>query len=358
MSEATHKRRRGALSTWLTSSAAGLIIAAVVLLSACTIQTPQIKLVETPVTDSAGSYLWIPDAVDSLEPSLVHVNVSRSDGAGSGTGLVIDPAGWIITSWHIIQGASGINVTLHTGETHPAVLFREDTSLDLAIIRVNAYGLIPANFGNSDMLRVGEDIVSIGYAFGLRGAPSVSRGVISGLDRSVSDGAGKSYEGLIQTDAAINLGSSGGAIVNSNGEVVGINMGTIDVGQGVNFAIAINTVIEGTNQLALLGERELPGYLGLGGIDLTPYVAFQRALPVTDGFDVRYVDPNSPAAAGFMVDDVIVGIDDTPIRGKNDFTEFLRTHPHGTDIVVITIRGGGNGAVMMRIPVTLGTPGT
>ena len=100
-----------------------------------------------------------------------------------------------------------------------------------------------------------------------------------------------------------------------------------------------------------------PSYLGVGGVDVTPYIAFQQALPVSEGFGVRYVDPDSPAAVGFKIHDIIVGIDDTPIRGKIDFTEFLRTHPRGTDIVVTAVRGAGEDAVIMEIPVTLGAPG-
>ena len=301
--------------------------------------------------------VWVPDVVEAITPSIVQVSVRRADGVGSGTGIIFDAGGAIVTNWHIVEGANEISVILHNGETFNAVLMREDSTLDIAVIAVDAQDLAPAKFGDSGALRVGEDVVSIGHAFGLSGGPSVSRGVVSALDRTVADGSGTIFTGLIQTDAAINIGSSGGALVNSMGEVIGINVGTIDVGQGANFAIDINTVIEGANRLVALGEREQPGYLGLGGVDVTPYVAFQRALPVSEGFGVRYVDPESPAAAGFMIDDIIVKIDDTPIRGKTDFTEFLRTHPDGTDIVVRTIRGAGTSAVIMEIPVTLGSPG-
>ena len=258
----------------------------------------------------------------------------------------------------MIEGANQISVVLHTDEVLAASLLREDRSLDLAILSVDATDLTPATFGDSDALRVGEDVVSIGHAFGLSGGPSVSRGVVSALERTVSDRSGTVFHGLIQTDAAINIGSSGDALVNASGQVIGINVGTIDIGQGANFALDINRVIESATRLVTLGERESPGYLGVGGVDVTPYLAFQRALPVSEGFGVRYVDPDSPAAAGFKVDDIIVGIDDTPIRGKTDFTEFLRTHPTGTEVVVTTIRGAGDRAVIVEIPVTLGTPGT
>ena len=320
--------------------------------------SPTTTSMDSTVQGSGGSNVWVPDVVDATAPSIVHVSVRRSDGVGNGTGIVFDGDGSILTNWHVVEGANEISVALHTGEEFAASMVREDSLLDLALLSVDAHGLVPANFGDSDALRVGEDVVSIGHAFGLSGGPSVSRGVVSALDRTVADRSSNILNGLIQTDAAIHLGSSGGALVNSSGEIIGVNVGTINVGQGANFAIEINTVIEGADRLVALGERESPGYLGVGGVDVTPYVAFQQALPVSEGFGVRYVDPGSPAAVGFRIDDIIVEINDTPIRGKTDFTEFLRTHPRGTDIVVTAVRGDGDGAEIMEIPVTLGAPGT
>lgn len=299
---------------------------------------------------------WIPDVVERLTPSIVQIAVRDTDGSGSGTGIVFDADGTIITNWHIVQNAGEIEVVLPSGVRLPATLMREDSDLDLALLTVNAEGLVAAEFGDSGDLRVGEDVVSIGHAFGLSGGPSVSRGVVSALDRTVVGSDGVVFDDLIQTDAAINLGSSGGALINSSGEVIGINVGSLSVGQGANFALDINTVLDGTNRLVSLGAREQPGYLGVGGVDVTAYMAFQGALPVSEGFGVRYVDPQSPAAAELRIDDIIVNIDSTRIRGVTDVTEFLRLHPHGTDVVVTAIRGVGDSAVVMEIPVTLGSP--
>ena len=316
-------------------------------------------IVETEVTALGNRVAdpWVPRVVEATTPSIVQISIRRGEGVGSGTGIVLGSDGTIITNWHIVEGADNIRVVLPSGEELGAVLMREDRLLDVAVLDVDSRDLVPANFGDSDALRVGEDVVAIGHAFGLSGGPSVSRGVISALDRTVADPNGNIFEGLIQTDAAINVGSSGGALVNSSGEVVGINVGTIDIGQGANFALEINAVLEGANRLVALGERQEPGYLGVGGVDVTPYLAFQRALPVSEGLGVRYVDPDSPAAADFKVDDIIVNMNNTPIRGITDFTEFLRTHPDGTDVVVTTIRGAGDTAQIMEIPVTLGSPG-
>ena len=340
---------------------AGGVVLFAISVSACdTNAPPTVESVISKQSQTEGSSLatsWIPDVVDMVTPSIVQISVRRAEGAGSGTGIVFDADGAIITNWHIVEGANEIDVILSSGVKLDANLMREDSKLDLAVLTVDTRDLVPAAFGDSDALRVGEDVVSIGHAFGLSGGPTVSRGVVSALNRTVTGSDGNIFEGLIQTDAAINLGSSGGALINSEGEVVGINVGSLNVGQGANFALDVNTVVDGTSRLISLGEREQPGYLGVGGVDVTPYLAFQQALPVDEGFGVRYVDPESPAATEFKVDDIIVSIDDTPIRGVTDFTEFLRTHPDGTDIVVTAIRGIGDSAVVMEIPVTLGSPG-
>ena len=349
------------LTSLLALATVGMVITALTA-SACVSSTSSNRSPESNSTSDVmrevGGSNWIPDVVDATAPSIVNVTVRRADGVGRGTGIVFDSTGSIITNWHVIEGAEEIEITSNAGSVYGATLLREDSSLDLALIQVESGDLTPATFGDSDVLRVGEDVVSIGHAFGLSGGPSVSRGVVSALDRTVADENGNIFDGLIQTDAAINLGSSGGALVNSAGEVIGINLGTIDVGQGANFALDVNTVVAGADRLVALGERESPGYLGVGGVDVTPYIAFQQALPVSEGFGVRYVDPDSPAADGFKIDDIIVEIDDTPIRGKTDFTEFLRTHPRGTDILVTAVRGAGQDATIMEIPVTLGAPGT
>jgi S1-C subfamily serine protease len=344
------------INSGLVAVVGGLIVL-VALSFACEAQSPETDTTVAvaspqPATGSAADS-WLPGVVEATAPSIVRVSVQRADGAGVGTGIVFDSDGSIVTNWHVVEDARDIRVILHTGEELEATLLREDLTLDLAILTVDAYGLTPATLGNSDTLRVGEDVVSIGHAFGLTGGPSVSRGVVSALQRTVADRNGNVFHGLIQTDAAINIGSSGGALANASGEVIGINVGTIDIGQGANFALDINRVVDGATRLVSLGERARPGYLGVGGVDVTPYLAFQRALPVSEGFGIRYVDPESPAADGFMVDDIIVSIDNTPIRGKTDFTEFLRTHPTGTEVVVTTIRG----TVIIEIPVTLGMPG-
>lgn len=311
-----------------------------------------------PVPTDDAATLSIPEIVEAVEPSIVRVKARNSGSEGSASGLVYSTDGHILTNWHAVAGASQINIELPEYGELPATLVREDPRYDLAILRVEANGLHAAEFGDSDRLRVGEDVVSIGHALGFDGGPSVSRGIIGGLDRSVADQDGKLLTNLIQTDAAIDQGSSGGALVDSEGKIIGINIGLATAGRGANFALAANRAVESADDLVHLGERPPPGYLGVGGVDVTPYMALMRRLPVQSGFGVRYVDPNSPAATtDLMVDDIIVGIDNTVIRGQRDFTEFLKAHPEGADVVVTAVRPDAAGGTTLEIAVTLASPG-
>lgn len=317
----------------------------------------RVRLEAAPV--AAPENLSVPDIVDQVAPSIVRVVASLDNRTGSGSGLVFREDGYILTSWHIVDGASQVHAVLSDGTELPAQLVREDPRYDVAVIKVDAEGLAAAEFGDSDQLRVGEDVVSIGHSLGIVGGPSVSRGIVSGLDRSVADESGKLLSNLIQTDAAIDQGSSGGALVDSDGAIVGLNVGLLASSQGANFALPANVVVSSAETLVELGVRPPPGYLGVGGVDVTPYLARVLHLPVTSGFGVRYVDPESPAASiGLMVDDIIVGIDGTVIRGQQDFTDFLKLHTTGADIVVTAVRPGLEGGTTLEIPVTLASPGT
>ncbi len=346
---------------WLKAVAATSLF--VILLGSCaTGDEPMSEEVAEPTSVATaevdyGYALAFPDVVESTIPSIVKIATVRSGGEGNGTGIVYSSDGLIITNWHVVADAQAIEVFLHDGAIFDAELIRDDPDLDVAVLKIDADGLTPAYFGDSAQLRVGEEVIAIGHAFGLLGDPSASKGVISGLNRVVADSSGNVHTGLIQTDAAINLGSSGGALVNARGEVVGINVGLINLGNRANFALNINAAIEGAERLITLGMRPRPGYLGVGGVAVTPFMASQLALPVNGGFGVRYVDPESPAATRLRIDDVIINIDDTPIRNESDFTEFLRRHPQGTDVVVTAVRREGDVAVFEEIPVTLSAPG-
>ncbi len=296
-----------------------------------------------PTTTSRNSdtlQLSTPELVELLTPSIVQIAVSLRRGQGVGTGVILDEDGLILTNWHVVEGAESITVAFEDGTISEAELFRRDQQLDLAIIRVEeTTGLRPAIFGNSDALRVGEDVVAIGHSLGLRGGPTVSKGVVSALDRTIVGEAGGDLTGLVQTDAAINEGNSGGPLVNMFGEVVGINTAKINIGDRIGFAININAAKSAAYSLIAQGPLPPPGFLGVGGVDVTRALARALRLPVNEGFGVTIIEPGSPAAeAGIELDDIIVQLDETEVRRGQDLTDFLRDVPSGSEITITVVR--------------------
>jgi len=290
--------------------------------------------------NSDSPQLTTPELVELLTPSIVQIAVSLRRGQGVGTGVILDETALILTNWHVVEGAESITVAFEDGTISEGELFRRDQQLDLAIIRVEKKaGLRPAIFGDSDALRVGEDVVAIGHALGLRGGPTVSKGVVSALNRTIVGEAGGDLTGLVQTDAAINEGNSGGPLVNMFGEVVGINTAKINIGDRIGFAININAAKSAAYSLIAQGPLPPPGFLGVGGVDVTRALARALRLPVNEGFGVTVVEPGSPAEdAGIELDDIIVQLDETEIRRSQDLTDFLRNAPSGSEIKITIVR--------------------
>jgi serine protease Do len=278
--------------------------------------------------------------VDLLRPSVVQIAVLKSGVRGVGTGVVLDLKGHVLTNWHVVNGATSIQVSFSDGEVLRGSLFREDQAIDLAIVLVQKQNLRPAVFGDSAKLKVGEDVIAIGHALGLPGGPTVSKGVISALNRTIVGEAGQELTGVVQTDAAINEGNSGGPLVNQRGEVVGINTARVSGGFGIGFALNVTAVKEGAARLIALGPPPPAGYLGAFGSDISPALAVLLGLPVSDGFGIERLDPSSPAArAGLRLDDIIVGMNDLRIRNGGDLAEFIRKNPPGTKVRVRVVRG-------------------
>ena len=295
----------------------------------------------TPVSRSPEARPYTtPELVEVLTPSVVQIAVDLGRGQGVGTGVILDEDGLILTNWHVVDGAVAITVAFEDGSVSEGELFRRDPLLDLAIIRVSGKeNLKPAVFGDSDALRIGEDVVAIGHALGLRGGPTVSKGVVSAINRTIVADVGADLTGLVQTDAAINEGNSGGPLVNMFGEVVGINTAKINVGDRIGFAININAAKDSAYSLIAQGPVPPPGFLGVGGVDITRALARALRLPVGEGFGVTVVEPGSPAdEAGIELDDIIVQLDDTEITEGQDLTDFLREHPSGTEIRITVVR--------------------
>ena len=294
---------------------------------------------QMPINEPPVNALSTPDLVELLKPSVVQIAVNFDRGRGVGTGVVLDSTGLILTNWHVVEDAKMITVAFDDGSIVEGEFFRRDPQLDLAIVRVDHSGLQPANFGDSEQLKIGEDVVAIGHALGLRGGPTVSKGVVSALDRTLVGHPRGDLTGLIQTDAAINEGNSGGPLANMFGEVVGINTAKINIGDRIGFAINMNDAKTAAYSLIAQGPVPPPGFLGVGGIDVTRALAWAIGLPVGEGFGVTSIEPGSPAEeAGIELDDIIVQLNETVIADGEDLTEFLGEHPSGSNVKIVVVR--------------------
>ena len=315
---------------------------------------------ETDTAFAAGDTdLSTVEVVKILTPSIVQITTeSVAVGAfnrpvpsgGVGTGVIIDTAGHILTNNHVVEGAQTITVSLYNGERHEARLVGGDPTTDTAVIMIDADGLQPAKLGVSADLEVGEDVIAIGHALGLRGGPTVSKGVVSALERSIPTDAQNTIVDLIQTDASINPGNSGGALANTRAEVVGINTAIIPGSQGIGFAINIDDVKTVTAQLIEKNGVER-GFLGITPFNLTAAVAGQLSVPVEEGIVVVGVVRGSGAdAAGLREEDVIVRLGDEPIVNTGELSKFLLAHPPGETVDLGYYRGGS----LVTTEITLG----
>ena len=254
-----------------------------------------------------------------------------------------------MTNRHVVEDAVQIRVSLADGRVLTGEIVGLDSSIDIAVLEVDADDLLVAATGDSEVIRVGDDVVAIGHALDLPGGPTVSKGVVSALDRSLIDGA-EVLSDLIQTDAAINPGNSGGPLLNSMGEVIGINTAKIPTGDGIGFAIEINIAHDVALRLVAQSGVQ-PGFVGIEPLDITPTLADQLSLPVLRGVGVISVVPGSPAEGILQVDDVIIQIDGIAISDTLALEQFLRTHPAG-EIVEITYFRGSAG--LLTDSLTLG----
>ena len=275
-------------------------------------------------------------AAERTSPSVVYIEVAkprtrnRGGGAprndqlrGSGSGFVFTPDGFILTNSHVIHGAGTIDVTLSDGRRFNASLVGDDPSADLAVIRISAEALVAAQLGDSNKIRVGQLAVAIGNPYGFQ--YSVTAGVVSALGRSLRSESGRLIDNVIQTDAALNPGNSGGPLVNSLGEVIGVNTAVILPAQGICFAVAINTAKFVAGQLIRHG-RIRRAYLGVGGQDvpIPRFVVRSNQLGASTGVLVISLEQQSPAErAGLKEGDLIVALDDVPVRGVDDLHKLL-----------------------------------
>jgi len=292
-------------------------------------------------------------AVEKVSPSVVNVEVHQAAGRsrsgepherrGGGSGFIFTPDGLILTNSHVVHDATRIAVTLLDGRSFPAHTVGDDPATDLAVIRINSVGndaptLQAVRLGDSQQLRPGQMAIAIGNPYGFQS--TVTAGVISALGRSLRSYSGRLIEDVIQTDAALNPGNSGGPLVNSLGEVIGVNTATILPAQGICFAIGINTAKFVASRL-LRDGRIRRSYIGISAQTVPIHrrvVRFYNLLKET-GVVVVGVESNSPAQkAGVREGDVIVALDDKPVAGVDDLHRLLTDAQVGARCALTVIR--------------------
>jgi S1-C subfamily serine protease len=291
----------------------------------------------------------VEQVAEKFHTSVVQINVQKSPTQSSiGSGVLIDPRGYIVTNNHVVENGQNINVMLYNGSTLPAQLTGADSADDLAVIQITApKNIAAASIGDSSKLKVGQSVLAIGNPLGI--TQTVTAGIVSALGRTIPEGTGNSIIiNAVQTDAAINPGNSGGALVDMQGKLVGIpTLVPIDPefnspANGVGFAIPSNRVQFIVPQLISSGKVIHSGRasLGIKAIDVNPIIAAQNNLAVDHGALVVKVVPNSPAEqAGLKAGDIIVQIDDTPIASMQDLQKALIGKDIGQTVSLNIYRG-------------------
>ncbi len=320
------------------------------------------------------------DVYEQVRPAVVEITSALGSSGpfgqqaeGTGTGIVIDTEGRILTNYHVVQGAESIEVRFADGSTAAATLVGSDPANDLALLEVDASGLdlTAAELGDSDSLRVGDSVLAIGNPFNLEA--TLTQGIVSAVDRTYSTGANtRPIREMIQTDAAVNPGNSGGPLLNCQGQVIGIN--TLlenptgqNVNVGVAFAVAINTAKQSLPQMQA-GETVSHPWLGIAGTDVTPAVADELGLDVGSGVYVTVVSAGSPAAeAGLRAafasqeqaaasealrsgGDVIVAVDGQAVATLDELAGYMAENKRPGDSVELKVLRDGE---EMSVQVTL-----
>ena len=293
------------------------------------------------------------EAAEKGSPSVVYIQVTgrrqrrnarqnQDEIAGSGSGFVFTPDGFILTNSHVVHGASKIDVTLMDGRKFQAELIGDDPDTDLAVIRITAPNLVPAQLGDSQSIRVGQLVIAIGNPYGFQ--YSVTAGVVSALGRSLRAQSGRLMDGVIQTDAALNPGNSGGPLVNSRAEVIGVNTATILPAQGICFATSIDTAKFVAGRL-IRDVRIIRSYIGFGGqnVPIPRRIVRFYQLPVETGVLIVSFESNGKVSAakeaGLLTGDLVIDFDGHPTRGIDDLNKLLTDERIGKRTPVTVIRG-------------------
>lgn len=283
--------------------------------------------------------------VEAVAPAVVGIVLKvesprqRQVEAGAASGVVIAPDGYVLTNNHVVEGAESVTVEFRDGTAHEATIVGQDPPTDLAAVRVNASGLAYATIGDSSELRAGQFVIAIGNPLGFES--TVSTGVVSSLGRALRSLDGRLIENIIQHTAPLNPGSSGGPLVNSRGQVVGINTAIIAMAQGIGFAIPSNTANWVVSQLMTQGKVRR-GYLGIvgGTRHVDRRLALFHQLGSEHAVEIVSLDPDGPAArAGFHLGDLIVAIGGKEVGSVDELHKFLTEWPVGRPVKISLLRG-------------------
>jgi S1-C subfamily serine protease len=316
------------------------------------------------IATESKSFPSIANAVARVTPAVVSVVVfmeesssfSRGNGT-SGSGVIFDERGYILTNNHVIEGAHRVNVTLADGRVAQAKIRGTDRLTDLAILEITADDLTAISLGDSTQLRVGDWVVAIGNALGLPGGPTATVGIVSALGRSFQVSTDLVLHDLVQTDASINPGNSGGPLVNLTGEVIGINSAVFrgsfpqrGLAEGIGFAVSSDTALAVSQQI-INNSRVIWPWLGINVRTVTPVMATEKNLPISYGVLLVNVVDSAPAdIAGLESQDILEAIDGLPIKEVRQLQKVLREEHKIGDTIIVTVARGSD---RLDIKVTL-----
>jgi S1-C subfamily serine protease len=351
----------------------GAVVGGLAGYTAASYRAPSAPTTPPPMVTPASTYLTLTEdsaivsAVAVVKPAVVTVINTLPPQRGffgqilepqaSGSGVIISEEGYIVTNNHVVENNQSLEVIFADDTKVPASLVGADVYSDLAVLKVHGEVPATAELGESGALQPGEPVIAIGSPLGdFKGTVTV--GVVSALDRRLEVGNGLTMEGLVQTDAAINQGNSGGPLVNTLGQVIGINTAIVRgsgtsgvVAEGLGFAIPSDVVKEVTAQLVAYGSVRRP-YLGVDWVSITPRIASAYNLPVEFGAYIQAVQPGSPAdTGGLKAGDIITAIDDQAIDEQNSLVTILMRFDPGQRVQVTAVREGSE----ITLDVTLGS---
>jgi S1-C subfamily serine protease len=278
-------------------------------------------------------------AIDRAHGAVVHIEAGSDQGRGSGSGFFISPDGYLLTNSHVVHGSTGLTVSLADGRRLPAMLIGDDPHTDLAILRAGVTDVPHLALADSDAVRPGQIAIAIGSPMGFQ--QTATAGIVSGIGRSLQAGSGRLIENIIQTDAALNPGNSGGPLVNSRAEVIGVNTAIIRPAQGICFAIASNIARWVAGWLIKEG-RVRRSFIGIAGqnVPLLRMLVRRFHLPQETGVMVARVEAGSPAArAGIVEGDILIAFDDQPTPRVESLHRVLTADRVGEAASLVFLRG-------------------